>query len=55
VKFFNVEIVEGEQRGRYRMMANTAETAGQRAQVCFKNEFGVNGRVEKIDEVQATS
>lgn len=52
MKFYVIEIAEGEQRGKYRIMANTRETAEQRAQCSFKNEFGAEGTVEKVEQVE---
>lgn len=53
MKFYIVKIAEGENnRGVYRIMANTQETAEQRAQVCFKNEFGAEGEVDYVEQVE---
>lgn len=52
MKFYIINIVEGENHGAYRIMANTQETAEQRAQVSFKNEFGAEGTVESAEQVE---
>lgn len=51
MKFYIIKINEGENEGRYRMMANTQETAEQRAQACFKSEFGTEGTVTHAEQV----
>jgi hypothetical protein len=51
MKFFIIKLVDGDNRGAYRIMANTQETAEQRAQVSFKNEFGAEGKVDYVEEV----
>lgn len=52
MKFFVIKIVDNEHRGAYRIMANTQETAEQRAQITFKNEFGVEGKVDYVEQVE---
>lgn len=53
MKFFIIKIVEGENnRGAYRIMANTQETAEQRAQTSFKDEFGAEGKVESAEQIE---
>lgn len=52
MKFYVIKIVAGEDRGAYRIMANTQETAEQRAQSSFRNEFGVEGTVEHAEQVE---
>lgn len=50
-KFFIVKVVEGKDRGEYRIMASTQEVAEQRAQSSFRSEFGAEGRVDYVKEV----
>lgn len=52
MKFFLITIVQGTSLGQYRVMANTQETAEQRAQVSFKNEYGLEGTVEHSEQVE---
>lgn len=53
MKFYIIKIVavEPKAQGAYRIMANTQETAEQRAQSSFRNEFGVEGTVEHAEQV----
>lgn len=37
--------------GEYRILANTRETAEQRAQASFRHEFGGEGRIDYVEEV----
>lgn len=52
MKFFVIRIRTGEHWGAYRIMANTQETAEQRAQVSFKDEYGSEGTVEYVEQVE---
>ena len=52
MKCFIIKLVDGDSRGEYRIVANTRETAEQRAQVSFKNEFGAEGKVEHAEQVE---
>lgn len=49
-----VSVVKGVRgnTGAYRIMANTQETAEQRAQVCFKSEFGAEGKIDYVEQVE---
>lgn len=50
-KCFIIRVVTDEHRGEYRLLANTRETAEQRAQCSFRHEFGVEGRIDYVEEV----
>ena len=53
-RVYLVIIETDDHEGQYHIQANTADTAKQRAQTSFRNEFGCEGRVttckERTDE-----
>ena len=51
-KCFIIRVVSGEHRGEYRLLASTREVAETRAQASFRHEFGVEGRIDYVEEVQ---
>lgn len=51
MSFFDIRLAGGGSNGWYRIMANTKETAVQRAQESFRKEFGAEGALDYIEEV----
>lgn len=51
MNFFIITLVNGANRGSYRIMATTQEIAVGRAQVSFRHEFGEAGIVEHWEQV----